>query len=212
MNNYTLQKTLIIAMRSFIVIITLFISACADTNIVTLEKSVEQTNNLIDYDNDGVIKARDKCDSTVINALIDNDGCGTKKSKKDSFSLQIHFENNSYLIPSNAYSEIKQLAKYLDSHPEENIKIEGHTSKVGSNELNQKLSENRAKAVEFVLVNEFNIDSERVSAIGYGFEKLIKDGDTEEIHAANRRINGSLAHSENIDELKWNIYTVDKVN
>jgi outer membrane protein OmpA-like peptidoglycan-associated protein len=212
MNKFSLDKIQSIAKHSFGVFIAIFISACADTSIVALEDSVAQTNNLKDYDSDGVVKVRDKCDFTVIGASIDNDGCGTQTTKIEPFEIDIHFDNNSSLIPSIAYAEIKKLAEFLEEHKELEMLIEGHTSKVGSEKLNQALSDNRAKAVVFVLINDFNIASERLSSIGYGFERLAEDGDTEEAHAANRRIVGQLSHKEQVDELKWNIYTVDKAN
>lgn len=186
-----------------------FITACADSNIVTLEKTVAQTNDLIDYDRDGVVKARDKCDLTTIGASIDNYGCGTQTATVAPFKIDIKFEQNSFILPSLAYVEIKKLVDFLDKHQEVNVVIEGHTSKVGSVELNQTLSENRAKAVALVLEDDFGVNKKRVSSIGYGFERLKEKGDTEEAHAANRRIIVELSDTKHIDELKWTIYTVD---
>jgi outer membrane protein OmpA-like peptidoglycan-associated protein len=190
----------------------MLLTACADSNIVTLEQSVEQTNDLIDYDRDGVIKARDKCDFTTIGASIDNYGCGTQTSTLNPFKIDIKFEQNSFIIPSVAYVEIKKLVGFLKKNPDLNLVIEGHTSKVGSVELNQTLSENRAKAVALVLENDFGIKKGRISSIGYGFERLKEKGDTEEAHAANRRIIAELSQTIHLDELKWTIYTVDKTD
>ena len=212
MNNLELIKPISLAKYTVAVVAAIFISGCADTRVVTLEDSVEQVNNLKDYDSDGVVKARDKCDFTVIGASIDNYGCGTKTETIEPFEIDIRFEHNSFIIPSSAYGEIKKLAEFLEKHQDLNILIEGHTSKVGSEKLNKTLSDNRANAVVFVLVNDFNIDSERVSAIGYGFDRLQEEGDTEEAHAANRRIMGKLTHTEHIDTLKWTIYSVDEAN
>lgn len=190
----------------------LFISACADTRIITLDEPVEQLNNLADYDGDGVIKAREKCDGTIDNALIDNYGCGTQFSRIKPLKIDIKFEHNSYDIPTNAYSEIRKLATFLEKYPEIDVLIEGHTSRVGTVEFNQILSNNRAKAVAQVLANDFYINENRISSIGYGFEQLEVVSDTEQAHATNRRIMAEISHTDNIDELEWNIYTVDKVN
>tara|TARA_R110002050_G_scaffold116766_2_gene233265 strand:- start:2139 stop:2777 length:639 start_codon:yes stop_codon:yes gene_type:complete len=212
MNNLILNRVLLKTKYLATIFFAMLISACADTTIVTLEKSVKQTNDLIDYDRDGVIKAREKCDFTVADAAVDNYGCGTKTPVIEPFKIDIKFANNSSVIPSQGYAEIKKLSEYLEKHPELDILIEGHTSKVGSEALNQTLSENRAKAVVFVLVNDFNIARERVSSIGYGFTRLEEEGNTEEAHAINRRILGRLSHTQNVDVLKWDIYTVDKAN
>lgn len=189
-----------------------FLSGCADTSIVKLDDSVEQIHNLVDYDGDGVIKAREKCDGTTIGASIDNYGCGIKTSKIEPFKIDIKFEHNSYNIPVVAYSEIRKLAGFLEKYPELDILIEGHTSKVGTVLFNQILSKNRAKSVAQVLENDFKINKSRISSIGYGFERLEEIGDTEQAHAANRRIMAEVSHTENFDELKWTIYTVDQVN
>lgn len=190
----------------------LFLSACADTRIVTLEESVQQLHNLTDYDSDGVIKAREKCDDTTIGAAIDNYGCGTKTAQKKPFKIDIKFANDSYQLPEQAHGEISKLATFLEMYPEINIVIEGHTSKVGSAKLNKKLSNKRAKAVAIMLANVFEINENRITSIGYGYERLEDLGDSEQAHAVNRRIMAEVSHIEHIDDLKWTIYTVDQVN
>jgi outer membrane protein OmpA-like peptidoglycan-associated protein len=190
----------------------MLITACADSRIVTLEESVKQEKNLADYDSDGVIKAREKCDGTIIGASIDNYGCGSQTAKIKPFKIDIKFEHNSYELPLSAYTEIIKLAEFLATYSEINVLIEGHTSKVGTAELNQELSKNRAKAVALMLEKDFKISKDRIKSIGYGDTRLKEIGDTEQAHAANRRIMAEVSHTENIDALKWTIYTVDQAN
>ncbi|AOW78821.1 flagellar motor protein MotB [Colwellia sp. PAMC 20917] len=190
----------------------LFISACADTSVVTLEDSVQQLYDLTDYDSDGVVKAREKCDGTSIGAAIDNYGCGTQTSKIMPFKIDVKFVNNSYQLSDQANVDISKLAELLKMNPQINVVIEGHSSKVGVAKLNQLLSNNRAKAVALVLINDFKINEERISSIGYGFERLENLADTEQAHAENRRIMAEISHIEKIDDLKWTIYTVNQAN
>ena len=212
MNNIPLTKVLANKKPLALAFTVLFISACADSKIVTIDAPAEQVHNLHDFDSDGVIKAREKCDGTTLGALIDNNGCGIKTSQVDPFLIDIKFENNSYTIAPFAYAEIKNLAEFLKKHSELNLLIEGHTSKVGSESLNQTLSTKRAEAVALVLINDFNIDKNRVSSKGYGFERLAVAGDNEQAHAANRRIMAELSYTQQVEELKWTIYTVDETN
>lgn len=186
----------------------ILIASCAQSDIITLENPVKQLQNLDDYDRDGVIEAREKCDGTVLGATIDNYGCGSQTPKLEPLNVDIKFENNSYSLPSSAYEKIRELAVFLEKNQELQVNIEGHTSKVGKADLNQRLSENRAKAVALVLANDFNIATERVSSIGYGFDKLVEEGETPEAHAINRRIMVELTHTQYIDDMKWTIYTV----
>ena len=186
------------------------ISACADREILTMDEPVKQLNNLADYDSDGVVKARDKCDETVLGASIDNYGCGSKIAQLEPYDLSVKFAHNSYDVPNSAYANIKGLAEFLEKYPEAIVVIEGHTSKVGTEELNQALSENRAKAVADMLVNDFNIDQTRVSSVGYGFDELAILGDSEEAHSANRRIIAEISASQEFDIMEWTIYSVDQ--
>lgn len=185
-----------------------FLTSCAN-EIVKNDQPIEQHYNLIDFDQDGVVKARDKCDGTVIGASINNDGCGRKTSIVDPFQLDIKFANNSSTIPSSDYAQIKEMAEFLEKYPKVTLVVEGHTSKVGEVELNQTLSENRAAAIVFVLVNDFNISAQRISSIGYGFDRLLDDGDTEFANATNRRIMAEISSSDQIDVMEWTIYSVD---
>jgi len=189
---------------------SIFIASCAAPSLVAIEEPIEQLKNLEDYDSDGVIEERDKCPSTVLGAIIDNYGCGTQTPLIEPFKIDIKFANNSYTIPSSAYGKIKDLAAFLDKNEELLVRIEGHTSNVGDRELNQTLSENRAKAVAFVLVNDFNINEERVSSAGFGFDRLEEEGDTPSAHAINRRIMAELTKTSHIDNMQWTIYTVNQ--
>ena len=172
MNNLSRNLNKYIPTYLTIIMTTLLLSACADTRVVTLENSVEQQFNLVDDDSDGVIQAREKCNGTTMGASVDNDGCGTKISAIKPFQIDIKFERNSSEIPAAAYAEIRKLADILEKYPSINVLIEGHTSKVGSARLNQELSNNRAEAVALVLENDFAINQNRISSIGYGFERL----------------------------------------
>lgn len=212
MNKLLIKPIEVTAKYLVVAFAVLFISACADTPIVTLEESVQQLNDLTDYDSDGVVKAREKCDGTAIGAAIDNYGCGTQTSKIMPFKIDVKFVNNSYQLSDQANVEISKLAELLKIYPQINVVIEGHSSKVGVAKLNQVLSNNRAKAVALVLINDFKINEQRISSIGYGFERLENLADTEQAHAENRRIMAEISHTEKIDDLKWTIYTVNQAN
>jgi OmpA-OmpF porin, OOP family len=67
------------------------------------------------------------------------------------------------------------------------IHIEGHSETRGSKLVNLELSEERAHAVRDYLV-ECGIDSDRLLAIGYGPLKPIAEGNDEDAHAFNRRV------------------------
>jgi OOP family OmpA-OmpF porin len=209
MTNSLINKTITVKRAFGIGLTMLLITACAGKPLQVMEAQVEQLKNLQDYDSDGVIEAREKCADTVLGATINNVGCGTQTTYVEPLNVDIKFANNSYSIPPSAISEIQALAKFLEQRPELRVIIEGHTSKVGAAELNKILSAERAKSVASLLVNDFNITPERVSSIGYGFEKLADFADNEEAHATNRRILAEFNETVIVDDMKWTIYTVD---
>lgn len=97
----------------------------------------------------------------------------------------IFFDFNQSTLKEESFVELDKLVDYLQ-HNRVKIEIAGHTDDQGSNEYNDKLSQNRAKAVHDYLV-EKGIAEERLAYKGYGKRKPIADNATEEGRAANRR-------------------------
>jgi outer membrane protein OmpA-like peptidoglycan-associated protein len=210
-DNLPTVKTFPIKSLSLLFCGAMLLGGCAGNSIVKIESSVKQLQDLNDHDRDGVIEARDKCANTVLGATIDNNGCGTKSTHIVPLKVDIKFAHNSYIIPPSALPKIQQLAEMLEEKPDLKVFIEGHTSKVGSAAHNQVLSDNRANAVAAVLLKDFKISPERVSSIGYGFERLADNGDTASAHETNRRIMAELSTTVSVNDMVWTIYTVDQV-
>ena len=72
-------------------------------------------------------------------------------------------------------------------YPQMTIEIGGHTDGKGSEAYNQRLSENRAKAVVDYLVSK-GVDAKRLKYKGYGKTMPVDTNDTEEGRAKNRRV------------------------
>lgn len=62
---------------------------------------------------------------------------------------------------------VQKLADFLGQYSQYKVLVEGHTDSVGSNELNQELSDRRANAVRIALV-DMGINTARVNTRGYG--------------------------------------------
>ena len=84
-----------------------------------------------------------------------------------------------------SYEELDRLVDYL-KHNAVAIEIGGHTDDQGSDEYNDRLSQNRAKSVYDYLVAH-GIDASRLSYKGYGKRQPVADNSTEEGRATNRR-------------------------
>ncbi|MCL2027745.1 MAG: OmpA family protein [Bacteroidales bacterium] len=98
----------------------------------------------------------------------------------------IFFETNDFGLKPESTQELERLVRMMRENPNIQIEISGHTDNVGSENLNQRLSENRAKAVYDFLIGR-GVNSNRLRYKGYGMSKPIAPNDTEDGRAQNRR-------------------------
>ena len=116
------------------------------------------------------------------------------ESPKDSFQVgatfileNIFFDFDKANLLQQSYNELIKLTEILKAHPKMRIEVRGHTDNHGSAEYNQRLSENRAKAVVNFLVSQ-GIDIKRLQYKGFGKSQPIESNATEEGRAKNRRV------------------------
>jgi len=98
----------------------------------------------------------------------------------------IFFDFNKATLRPESKTELDGLIQLMKDNPTLKIEISGHTDNIGSAEYNKKLSEQRAKAVVDYLIAA-GISSDRLTYVGYGFEKPIAPNTTEEGRQLNRR-------------------------
>ena len=67
------------------------------------------------------------------------------------------------------------------------VEVKGHTDNVGSEEVNMKLSKERAKAVVNYLVRK-GVGKDKISYSYYGMSEPLTTNDTEEGRTMNRRV------------------------
>lgn len=97
------------------------------------------------------------------------------------------FEFGTAAIQPGSEENLTKLYRFLVEYPERRILIEGFTDSVGPEEVNQKLSEERAEAVKQVLV-ESGINPERIMTRGYGEQYAIANNNTAAGRQQNRRV------------------------
>jgi outer membrane protein OmpA-like peptidoglycan-associated protein len=180
------------------------------TETISMPELQLQENDLSDDDADGVITYREQCLNSVLGSQVDNSGCGGDTVNTVRQELRVNFDNNSAVISARYFRDIKELADFMSRYPDLDVIIEGHSSKQGSAALNMDLSQRRAQAVMDLLVNRFGVSTSRVSAIGYGFERLLDEGNSKSAHKRNRRIVAELSGENLTQDMKWTIYSVDK--
>ncbi len=99
---------------------------------------------------------------------------------------RIYFTVNSSEINEEAKKILDVQAEWLKSDPSISITIEGHCDERGSREFNIALGEKRAFATKKYLKQKGIADS-RLKIVSYGKERPAFIGNSEDIHAKNRR-------------------------
>ncbi len=98
----------------------------------------------------------------------------------------VFFASGSAALQPESNAELQRLNDLLKQNPNLKIRIHGHTDNVGDDTTNQKLSEQRAKAVYDYLVQQ-GIPPIRLAYQGFGESKPIADNNTAEGRQVNRR-------------------------
>jgi len=97
------------------------------------------------------------------------------------------FDFNKYTLKSEAREKLAKVSGILLAYPNLKLQVEGYTDNIGSDEYNQKLSEERADSVREYLVSQSVTDA-NVSAKGLGKNDPIADNSTDKGRAQNRRV------------------------
>jgi outer membrane protein OmpA-like peptidoglycan-associated protein len=97
------------------------------------------------------------------------------------------FDTGSYTLKPGAREKLAKISGIVLAHPGLNLQIEGHTDSVGSDDMNQQLSERRADSVRDFLAQQ-GVPGSSISARGFGKTQPVAGNDTAEGRQRNRRV------------------------
>jgi outer membrane protein OmpA-like peptidoglycan-associated protein len=97
------------------------------------------------------------------------------------------FDTGSYTLKPGAREKLAKISGILLAYPALKVQVEGHTDSVGSDDFNQRLSEQRAESVREYLVDQL-VPADAVTAFGFGKTKPVATNDTAEGRQQNRRV------------------------
>lgn len=108
-----------------------------------------------------------------------------------SISDKLLFKSGSFDVSDNAQSVLGKVAQVLNSKPDIEFLVEGHTDNVDIKNSciidNWDLSTKRATAIVRILQNQYKIEPKRMTAAGRSFYLPLQGNDTAAGRAANRR-------------------------
>ncbi len=149
-----------------------------------------------DADNDSVLDKDDKCPNVA--GTVANNGCPEAVlptteviEKLNSYAKTILFTSGKASFQKATFPVLQSITAILKEYPDANFTIGGHTDSVGSETLNQRLSDTRANAVMGYLV-ENGISAARLKAIGFGESNPIDSNKTSKGRRNNRRVEVKL--------------------
>jgi len=111
----------------------------------------------------------------------------------------VHFDTNSAKLKSISYESINELAELLLLKETLKIELAGHTDSDGEDEFNLDLSQRRAESVMKYIVKK-GIEKDRLSAKGYGPDRLLSEGNKRKDHELNRRVEFKVLFKDSKDE------------
>jgi OOP family OmpA-OmpF porin len=99
----------------------------------------------------------------------------------------IFFDTGKSELRPESGPELDRLVTTLNEAPKMIIEVRGHTDNTGSNEINAKLSQDRADAVREYFISK-GIEPDRMASKGFGESKPVSTNDTDEGRQQNRRV------------------------
>lgn len=97
------------------------------------------------------------------------------------------FDSGKATIKKEAVDNFAKVVDFINTYPDNQVRIEGHTDSSGSNQLNLKLSQLRADSVKALLIQN-GILANQIESIGMGEDFPIAENTTNEGKAKNRRV------------------------
>ncbi|MFN9110482.1 MAG: OmpA family protein, partial [Bacteroidota bacterium] len=130
-----------------------------------------------------------------VRGTVANKGCPEISEEQvkqlNAYAKTILFNSGKSTFQQQTYPVLQSIAAILKEYPESKFSIEGHTDSDGKDAANQKLSEDRAKAVKDYLVTN-GIAEGRLTSAGFGETKPIDSNKTKAGKANNRRVEVNL--------------------
>ena len=128
--------------------------------------TVDPTGMEMDSDGDGVANSKDLEANTPSGALVNFQGKkieanGVSLKVAEAFIPEVIFLTNSVTITPDQEARLVTVARMMKSNPTLRLRVVGHADKTGSERVNLRIGERRAKSVIKVLTTTYGIAESR---------------------------------------------------
>jgi len=114
-----------------------------------------------------------------------------------TFQSPILFDTDSSVLKPDARRLLDDVASVLQTYPETDVLVKGHTDDTGSESHNQQLSERRAQSVRNYLLTQ-GVAPSRLTALGFGESMPVASNASATGRAQNRRVEMQIAANEEL--------------
>ena len=145
-----------------------------------------------DNDGDGILDVDDQCpnEPETFDDIADDDGCPDRLRVEGTLITTfepVQFRTNSDEILPESHAMLREVASIMESNPDMQIRVEGHTDSQGDDDSNMQLSQRRADSVRRFIAAE-GIQESRLESEGLGETRPVADNGTAEGRRKNRRV------------------------
>lgn len=162
----------------------------AYSQVAVAEASGHEFTGRFEEPENSVNSANDAADEAIADEACGQPPQGAKLSERGcwEYASDVLFGFDRADLRPEYRAELEQIKNVFDLNPGLKIMVVGHTCSLGRTGYNQRLSEQRAKAVVDYLVEVVGIDSASVTWNGFGEKRPAYSNETGEGRAKNRRV------------------------
>lgn len=117
---------------------------------------------------------------------LETEDSGIMEGRTSGPMVPVYFEFDSSSITGEQVQRIETNADFIKKNPDLKIRIEGNCDPRGTQEYNIALGERRAQSAKTYLIN-LGVNSNQLTTVSFGEEKLLLFGHDEISWAQNRR-------------------------
>jgi OmpA-OmpF porin, OOP family len=128
-----------------------------------------------------IVKVREMFDASEASVVLDGNRLIVRL-------LGLSFPSGKSVIQPEYFGLLAKVERALREYPNSKVYVEGHTDNVGDERYNERLSAQRAEAVQTYLVANNATARELLEAVGYGESRPVANNETSEGRSQNRRI------------------------